>query len=363
MHYSRETEKSYTLWIKRYIRFHKMQHPSNMSESDIREFLNYLANSENVSASTQNQALNALVFLYRYVLKVEIGDFSSFARAKKSSRIPTVFTPQEVANIFAQFEDSQSKGKNWLMANMMYGGGLRVGECMRLRVKDIDLHQQRLMIREAKHGRDRITLIPKYLIEPLSKHLDQVRQLHARDLGRGFGRAPLPFALERKYPNQNKSWPWQYVFPSRKISINDRNGLACRHHASESTLQKAFKRAKDRAQISKPAGCHNLRHSFATHLLLNGHDVRTVQKLLGHKSLKTTRSILQIAENFRGVVSPAELLPMRQHQDSRNSREPFKRDRKSQTEREQAAKPSSALYLSILVGLIRLFDPIRFLTI
>ena len=309
LHYSDETKKSYLRWIKRYIIFHNKQHPAKLRQKEINQFISHLAKEQNVSASTQNQALNAIAFLYNKVICSEIGDIGPFVRAKTPQRLPTILTPQEIADIFSNFDDFNEKGKNWLMANLIYGGGLRTNECVKLRIKDIDLRNKRLIIREPKNNKERITLLAENTISPLKAHLKKIKLLHERDLERGYGRAPLPNTLSKKYPNVSKDWTWQFVFPSKTISLNKESNSLCRHHCSSSTIQKAFKKAKQSTNIHKHASCHNLRHSFATHLLINGLDVRTVQKLLGHKSLKTTMVYLHIAKNYKGVISPAELLP------------------------------------------------------
>lgn len=347
MHYAKETEKSYTAWVKRFIRFHNMKHPNTMGTQEIEAFLSHLAINKKVSAATQNQALNAIVFLYRNVLNKEVNDFSRFLRAKATNNLPVVYTPQEISNIFANLSQT-----NWLIANLLYGGGLRVRECMKLRVKDLDLEKERILIREAKHGGTRITLLPKLLIEPLKTHLTQVHALHKQDLTNGFGKAPLPNALARKYPKDARSFIWQFVFPSKRISLNEHSKQYCRHHMSESTFQRAFKEAKQKSHIHKHGSCHNLRHSFATHLLLNGQDVRTVQKLLGHKNLKTTMIYLHVAENFRGVVSPAELLPIS------NIDHPSLLENQKQNETPQQARTTKIKASQLLIKILGRIAPI-----
>ncbi|MCB0324476.1 MAG: integron integrase, partial [Bdellovibrionales bacterium] len=272
--------------------------------SGIGEFLTALAVQERVSGSTQNQALNALVFLYREYLGVEIGDVSQYSRSKRYSRMPVALSRQEIANVFALLD-----ARHRLVAKLMYGGGLRVNECFLLRVKDIDFERGRLLIREGKGNQDRFTLLPNSAALELASHLERVRALHRQDLANGFGHAPLPYALARKYPAASQEWGWQFVFPSRSIAPNTETGKMCRHHMSPSAFQKAFKDALRRGGITKHASCHNLRHSFATHMLLSGVDLKSIQKLLGHKHLKTTAIYLQLAEELRTLVSPVELLP------------------------------------------------------
>ena len=298
------TIDSYVGWLKRYIRYHKMAHPLELGAGDIEDFLSQLAVEKRVSSSTQNQALNSLVFLYRHVFDRNKEDFGNFTRAKVSNQVPVVFEVEEIVALFDQLS-----GVYWLMALLIYGGGLRVRECHKLRIKDIDFINSRLLIRNAKGKKDRITLLSDRVKEPLKRHIEKVRELHQRDLERGLGKAPLPDALHRKYPNLNTEWAWQFVFPSKVIRKNKFTGLLCRHQMSESSFQKAFKVARHRANIEKHASCHNLRHTFAIHMLVAGYDVRMVQKLLGHNSLKTTMIYLQMALDYRGLKSPADLIP------------------------------------------------------
>jgi integron integrase len=289
-HYSIRTEQAYVNWIKRYILFHNIRHPKEMGNSEIEVFLTHLAVKENVAASTQNQALSALLFLYREVLRQELGPIDAL-RAQKPKRLPTVLTREEVHRVLAQLS-----GTRRLMAQLLYGSGLRLMECMRLRVKDVDFGQHQIVVRDGKGNRDRVTMLPESLVTPLQEHLLRVKRLHDEDLARGHGAVYLPYALERKYPNANREWIWQYVFPSERLSKDPRSGVMRRHHLHESSLQKAVRNAAKRAGLNKHVTCHTFRHFlrqaqdklFATHLLENGYDIRTVQELLGHKDVKTT---------------------------------------------------------------------------
>lgn len=287
-HYSIRTETAYVNWIKRYILFHKtdrgiVRHPQEMGLPEIEAFLTYLAADQNVAASTQNQALSALLFLYRDVLQKDLGGFVDAVRAKKPKRLPTVLTKEEVRRVIGCMS-----GIHQLMAKLLYGSGLRLMECARLRVKDIDFAQHMIVVRDGKGEQDRVTMLPDSLVAPLQEHLQRVRRLHEEDLAKGYGQVYLPYALDRKYPNANREWGWQYVFPSDRLSIDPRSEIIRRHHIDESGLQKAVRQAAKQAQIDKPVGPHTFRHSFATHLLENHYDIRTVQELLGHKDVKTT---------------------------------------------------------------------------
>lgn len=257
-HYSLRTEETYIMWVKRYIFFHNKRHPKDMKNSELSEFLTHLAVRGKVSASTQNQALNAILFLYKHVLKQDIGWIENVERAKRPEKIPVVFTSEEALLVLKQL-----KGTLAIMANLLYGSGLRLMECLRLRVKDIDFNYNHIVVRDGKGQKDRTTMLPIILKEPLQAHLKKVKELHQKDLNEGFGRVYLPFALEKKYPNANKEEMWQYVFPSKKRSIDPRSGEERRHHAAESVLQKAVKEAVRSAGINKPGSCHTFRHSFA----------------------------------------------------------------------------------------------------
>ena len=301
-HYSLRTERTYCDWIERFIRFHGLRHPEEMAEVEVGEFLTALARDRNVSAATQNQALSALLFLYRQVLQQEIGWLEKVERAKKPARLPVVLTGDEVRKVLSQLH-----GTARVMASLLYGSGLRLMECVRLRVKDIDFAYAHVTVRETKSGRDRITVLPVPVAEPLKRHLDRIKAQHVQDLADGFGEVWLPDALERKYPNAAREWGWQYAFPSTRLSIDPRSGAKRRHHIDETALQQAVKKAVRAAGIDKPASCHTLRHSFATHLLERGHDIRTVQELLGHKDVSTTMIYTHVLNRPGiGVKSPRD---------------------------------------------------------
>jgi integron integrase len=302
-HYSIRTEQAYVQWIRRFILFHGKQHPRHMGGPEVTAFLSDLAIKRNVSASTQNQALNAILFLYRDVLKISLPWLSEVQRAKKPQHLPIVFTREEVKALLAKLE-----GTSWLMVGLIYGGGLRLMECLRLRVKDIDFHYKQLLIRDAKGQKDRVTILASSLADPLRTHLARVRELHEADTRAGFGRVYLPYALAQKYPSADRDWGWQYVFPSVRRSTDPRSAVERRHHAPEDSLQRAVKQAIRSANIVKPGSVHTLRHSFATHLLESGYDIRTVQELLGHADVKTTMIYTHVLNRGgRGVVSPVDM--------------------------------------------------------
>lgn len=280
--YSIRTEHAYLDWIRRYILFHKKRHPTEMGEEEIAAFLSHLAVNRRVSASTQNQALCALLFLYQQVLEQKL-EFIDLERAKRPPKIPVVFTRAEARAVLAQL-----KGDYRLMAHLLYGSGLRLLECLRLRVKDIDFGYRQITVRESKGLRERVTLLPERLCPPLQAHFARVKELHRQDLARGGGAVYLPSALHRKYPGAAKQWAWQYIFPASQASLDPRTGARRRHHICEKNLQNAVKAAIRAAGLAKAASCHTFRHSFATHLLESGYDVRTVQELLGHKDISTT---------------------------------------------------------------------------
>ena len=283
-HYSLRTEQAYVSWIKRYILFHNKRHAKEMGSAEIEAFLTHLAVDQNVAASTQNQALSALLFLYREVLKKDLDPYSIDAvRAKRPKRLPTVMTREEVRAVIAALS-----GTHQLMAQLLYGSGLRLVECLRLRVKDLDFAYRQITVRNGKGEVDRVTMLPQSLVVPLQQHLQRVKMIHQRDLDNGYGAVYLPYALERKYPNANREWCWQYVFPAHRLSKDPRSALIRRHHLGESGPQRAVRKAVRLAGIDKPVSCHTFRHSFAAHLLENGYDIRTVQELLGHKNVKTT---------------------------------------------------------------------------
>lgn len=302
-HYSYQTEQTYLKWIRRYIGFHNIRHPVEMGAAEVEAFLSNLAVERNVAASTQNQALAALLFLYREVLSVNLPWLDKFTPAKKSSHVPVVLTKEEVKIIISQLKDT-----NWLIANLLYGSGLRLQEALRLRVKDLDFGFRQIVVRDGKGGKDRFTVLPNILVEPLQKQLKAAEKLHELDLRSGLGGVVLPFALARKYPNAEKEWAWQFVFPSKSLSVDPRSGSKGRHHVSPSSMQKSFKDALRRSRVLKNASPHTLRHSFATHLLQDGYDIRTVQDLLGHKEISTTMIYTHVLQNNRlGVRSPADI--------------------------------------------------------
>ena len=303
-HYSKRTEEAYLQWIKRFIYFHNKRHPRQMGAEEITAYLTYLAVQRQVSASTQNQALNAILFLYRKVLEMDLPWLNDIVRAKRTRHLPVVFSREEVKAILCQFE-----GTRWLMFSLIYGCGLRELECLRLRVKDIDFHYRQLLVRDGKGNKDRVTMLPAPLVEPMRTHLLRVQQYHEQDLQAGYGCVYLPFALAKKYPNACREWGWQYVFPSKNLARDPNADIYRRHHVHEKTLQKAIKRAIRAAGIIKPGSVHTLRHSFATHLLEDGYDIRTVQELLGHKDVKTTQIYTHVLNRGAGGVrSPLEKL-------------------------------------------------------
>jgi integron integrase len=302
-HFSIRTEEAYVRWTRRFIRHHGTRHPATMGAAEIEEFLTHLAVNEGVSASTQNQALNALVFLYRSVLGTEFPTLGSVVRAKKPARLPTVFTRDEVTRVLDRVE-----GTNGLVARLLYGAGLRLLEALRLRVKDLDFGARQILVRDGKGRKDRVTMLPAPLAVPLELHLGSVRLIHEEDLRLGFGAVHLPDKLAAKYPNAAREWLWQYVFPARLRSVDPRTGATRRHHLAESAVQKAVTSAIRRSGVAKHGSCHALRHSFATHLLEAGYDIRTVQELLGHSDVRTTMIYTHVLNRGRTAVrSPLEL--------------------------------------------------------
>lgn len=300
--YSIRTEQAYVSWVRRFILFHDKRHPRQMGSAEVERFLSHLAVDRNVAASTQNQALSALLFLYREVLKKELEYPIDSIRAKRPKRLPTVMTKQEVRNVIGRMT-----GKNQVMAKLLYGSGLRLMECVRLRVQDLDFGQRQIIVREGKGGKDRATVLPDSLIDPLKRHLRHVKLVHEDDIADGHGGVYLPNALETKYPNAHREWIWQYVFPAAKLSMDPRGGVLRRHHADPSGLQRAVKKAARSTGIEKRVSCHTFRHSFATHLLENGYDIRTVQELLGHKHVSTTMIYTHVLRRGgRGVRSPLD---------------------------------------------------------
>jgi integron integrase len=282
-HYSYRTEQTYKDWIKRYILFHNKRHPKDMGAEEIQAFITHLAVEKKVSASTQNQALSAILFLYRHVLQVEINLPSDLIRAEKSKTLPVVLTHQEAMLVI-----SKMSGLPQIMAKLLYGSGLRLTECMRLRIKDIDFGGHQVIVRDGKGEDDRATILPDSLVPALQRQVEIVRRIHQTDLGDGFGEVWLPYALERKYSNASRDFIWQYLFPASALSVDLVSKKTMRHHADPSLLQKAIRAAALQAKIQKPVSPHTFRHSFATHLLQSGYDIRTIQELLGHKDVKTT---------------------------------------------------------------------------
>ncbi len=301
-HYSIRTEDAYVDWVRRFILFHAKRHPLDMGAKEVEAFLTHLAVQGKVAASTQNQAKSALLFLYREVLGSELPWLNAVESAKRPQRLPVVLTEDEVETLLAKMS-----GTTGLVARLLYGAGLRLLEAARLRVKDLDLERLEILVRDAKGGKDRVTMVPESLREPLRAQLGVTRALHRRDLGEGFGEVYLPFALARKYPTAAKEWMWQYVFPAERVSRDPRSGAMRRHHVDGQLIERAMRQALRDAGIHKPATPHTLRHSFATHLLQGGYDIRTVQELLGHRDVQTTMIYTHVLNRGgRGVRSPLD---------------------------------------------------------
>jgi integron integrase len=299
--YSYKTEKAYLDWAERFIRFHKLRHPKDMGKVEIEHFLTHLAKT-GISASTQNQALAAILFMYREMLDTTFSDIRAI-RAKTSTYIPAVLSAEQMRQILCRLH-----GVYHIMGYLLYGSGMRLMECLRLRIKDIDFELHTITLHETKSNRDRVTVLPQVVVEPLRLHLAKVKAQHDEDLANGFGRVALPGALARKYPNAEYEWGWQYVFPASRLSRDPRSGLVQRHHLYETSVQKAIHKAAQEAGIEKPIGAHTFRHSFATHLLQAGTDIRKIQELLGHKDLKTTMVYTHVAGLAAGVKSPLDSL-------------------------------------------------------
>ena len=300
--YSIRTEKSYASWIKRFILFHGKRHPQDMGKPEIEAFLSNLVMTRNVASSTQNQAFNAILFLYNHVLDVDMPEDINALRSKKPLRVPTVMTREETLKLIGVM-----RGTHQLMTKLIYGCGLRVIECIRLRVKDIDFAMNQIVVRDAKGKKDRITVLPDGAKQALKEHLVYVKRLHQDDLARGYGRVYLPHALAKKYPNAARQWGRQYAFPAKTLSKDPRSGMKRRHHLHVSGIQKAVRKAVNLSAIVKPVGCHSLRHSFATHLLAEGYDIRTVQELLGHKDVSTTMIYTHVLNRGgKGVRTPLD---------------------------------------------------------
>ncbi len=305
-HYSRRTEKAYVGWIKRFVRFCGMRHPRELGPSDVTRFVSYLAVERRVSAVTQNQALSALIFLYRDVLSMPVGWLGALVRAKSSQRLPVVLTKDEVRRVLMRLRD---RGTSSLVIGLLYGTGLRLLEALQLRVKDVDFAKNQITVRGGKGDRDRVTMLPERLKGPLLRHLAEVRAQHERDLRDRAGWVELPGAMGEKSPQAGREWGWQWVFPARREYEEPGTGQRRRHHLHETVVQRAFKDAVRSARIAKPATCHTLRHSFATHLLESGHDIRTIQELLGHRDLSTTMVYTHVLNRGGlGVRSPADTL-------------------------------------------------------
>lgn len=301
-HYSIRTEESYVGWIKRYIYFHDKRHPKSLGARDIEAFLTHLAVQGKVAAATQNLAKSALLFLYREVLEIELSWLENITQAKAPKRLPVVLTVSEVQAVL-----SRLSGTHALIASLLYGGGMRLMEAVRLRVKDVDFARHEILVREGKGFKDRVTMLPEAVVAPLKTHMSKVKALHEDDLAQGFGEVYLPFALDKKYPNAGREWCWQYIFPSKNLSLDPRSDKTRRHHIDEKGVQRAVKQAVRDARLTKPATPHTLRHSFATHLLQNGYDIRTVQELLGHSDVSTTMIYTHVLnKGGKGVISPLD---------------------------------------------------------
>ena len=303
-HYSPRTETQYCLWIRRYVLFHGKRHPNDMGAAEVERFLTHLAVVDKVSASTQNQALSALLFLYNRVLAKPLDQLQGVVRAKMPSRLPVVLSREEARAVLARMEGSVR-----LVAVLLYGAGLRLNEALELRIKDVDFDQRQIAVRRGKGGKDRLVPLPDVLREPLREHLERVRRLHDADLSRGLGRVSLPDSLGRKFPGADREWVWQYLFPAARICDDPRWGPPTRYHLHETAVQRAVRQAALAAGVSKRVGCHTFRHSFATHLLEDGYDIRTIQELLGHADVSTTMLYTHVANRGGlGVRSPADRL-------------------------------------------------------
>ncbi|MBS0570899.1 MAG: integron integrase [Proteobacteria bacterium] len=296
-HYSLRTEQAYVGWIRRFIVASGMRHPRELGGGDVEVFLSRLATLGNVAAGTQNQALSAILFLYREVLRIELPWMENVVRAKRTRRVPTVLSRDEVQRLLAAMH-----GRPWLLASLLYGSGMRIMECLRLHVKDVDFARNEITIRDGKGGKDRHTVLPRSLVQSLQREIERTRILHQGDLAAGFGAIWLPHALERKYPRAARDFGWQFVFPAERRSLDPRSGAERRHHVDDAVLSRALKLARERAGIVKPLSAHTLRHSFATHLIESGSDIRTVQELLGHKDVATTQIYTHVLNRGAGGV-------------------------------------------------------------
>ncbi len=301
-HYSERTETAYLGWIKRFILAYRLRHPLEMGQREVEGFLTRLAVEGRVAASTQNQALSALLFLYQDVLGQRLDWMENVVRAKASRKLPVVLAQEEVRQLLAQLE-----GRSWLLASVLYGTGMRLMECVRLRVKDVDFMRAEVTVRDGKGGKDRRTMLPRSLVEPLQLEIERARALHAVDVASGYGAVWLPYALSRKYRNAERDLGWQYVFPALKRSLDKRDDVERRHHVDPEVVSRALKQARVRAGIAKPVSAHTLRHSFATHLLEAGYDIRTIQDLLGHKDVATTQIYTHVLNRGpNAVLSPLD---------------------------------------------------------
>ena len=302
LHYSPRTEETYVHWVKRFIYFSGKRHPAELGAAEVTAFLNYLARERDVAAATQNQALAALLFLYRNVIGQPLPWLDGLDRARRPVRVPTVLTREEVRRLLAAMS-----GTKWLMASLLYGAGLRLRECLKLRVKDIDFGYRQIVVRDGKGAKDRVTMLPAAVVEPLKAHLRTTKELHERDLRDGYGDVELPRAPALKYPKAQHEWGWKFVFPSHKLSVDPKTGVVLRHHVYENYVIRGIARAAGLARIDKHVSCHTLRHSFATHLLESGHDIRTVQELLGHADVSTTMIYTHVLnKGAGGVASPLD---------------------------------------------------------
>ncbi len=300
--YSSRTEECYVYWVRQFIRYHRFQHPEQLGSNDIGKFLTHLTVQQNMAASTRNQALSALLFLYRDVLKMPVDWMNNLICVKKKTRVPVVFTPYETELVL-----SRLSGTAWLVASLLYGSGLRLMECLRMRINDVDFGYRQIIIRDEKGNQDHATVLPKRVIEPLRKQINFVRVIHQTDLAQGFGEVLLPLELAKEYPCAGRELGWQYVFPAFQRSLDPQSGTERRHHLDPAVLQRALREALRRTVINKHVTPHTLRHSFATHLLQNGYDIRTVQVLLGHRSVKTTMIYTRhLKQGRRGVKSPLD---------------------------------------------------------
>jgi integron integrase len=296
-HYSYRTEQSYVGWVQRYIRYHELKHPSSLGAADVERFLTHLAVDRKVAASTQAQALSSVLFLYKQVLNIDLPWLDNVVRASRPRRLPVVLTQAEARAVIAQLQ-----GTPWLVVSLLYGSGLRVLEALRLRVKDLEFNVQQIIVRSGKGSKDRVSVLPATLVDPLQVHLRRVREQHELAIKGGYGTVEMPYALARKYPAAETSWAWQYVFPAEHPSLDRRSGIRQRRHIHETRVQRAVRTAAHRAGIMKPVSPHTFRHSFATHLLEAGYDIRTVQELLGHKDVTTTQIYTHVMQKGANAV-------------------------------------------------------------